>query len=290
MYDQASTLRKLAGGRDPTTKRNMRVIAVSSGKGGVGKTSLVVNLALALTEQNYRVIVLDGDLGLANVDVAFGITPRYSIKDLLSGEKGIEEILYTVDGGVKVLPGASGVIELANLDRGQLKNVLVNLGRLEKVTDILLIDTGAGLGHNVLNFICASDDVIVVMTPEPPSMTDAYGLLKSIKGQADRLNINIVVNRVKSETEARQSYDRLEHAVTKFLGLSVNLLGWVYDDPLVGKSVMEQKPVGISHPTSHAYKCIQWIASNVTGIYLQPPTQNGGIKGFLTSLLKVNQT
>lgn len=289
MHDQASTLRKLAEERDTAIRRNMRVIAVSSGKGGVGKTSLVVNLALALSEQNHRVIILDGDLGLANVDVAFGITPHYSIRHLLSGEKGIEEILYPVDGGIKVLPGASGVIELANLDRGQLKNVLLNLGRLEKITDILLIDTGAGLGHNVLNFICASDDVIVVMTPEPPSMTDAYGLLKSIKNQADKLNINIVVNRVKNETEAKQSYQRLEQAATKFLGISLNLLGWIYDDPLVGKSVMEQKPVGISYPQSHAYKCIQWIASNTIGIYLQPPTQNGGIKGFLTSLLKANQ-
>jgi flagellar biosynthesis protein FlhG len=245
----------------------MRVIAVSSGKGGVGKTSLVVNLALALAEYNHRAIVLDGDLGLANVDVAFGITPRYNIKHLLAGEKRIEDILFPVDRGVKVLPGASGVIELANLDRGQLKNVLVNLGRLEKMADILLIDTGAGLGHTVLNFICASDDAIVVLTPEPPSITDAYGLLKSMKGQSEKININIVVNRVRNEAEARQVYERLEHAVRKFLGIPLHLLGWIYDDPLVGRSVMEQKPVGISNPQSHAYKCIQWIAGNVVGTY-----------------------
>lgn len=288
MYDQASTLRKLAGERHLATQRNMRVIAVSSGKGGVGKTSLVVNLALALTENNYRVIVLDGDLGLANVDVAFGITPRYNIKHLLTGEKRIEDILYPVDRGIMVLPGASGVIELANLDRGQLKNVLVNMGRLEKMADILLIDTGAGLGHTVLNFICASDDVVVVMTPEPPSMTDAYGLLKSIKSQSKKLNVNIVVNRVKNQAEALQTYERLEHAVSKFLGMPINLLGWIYDDPLVGCSVMEQKPVGLSNPQSHAYKCVQWIAGKVAGIYIQPPTKNGGIRGFLSSLLKIN--
>lgn len=288
MFDQVSTLRRLAREIEVTSLKNMRVIAVSSGKGGVGKTSLVVNLALALAELNYRVIVLDGDLGLANVDVAFGITPRYSIKHLLSGEKNIEDILYPVDKGIMVLPGASGVIELANLDRGQLKNVLVNLGRLEKITDILLIDTGAGLGHTVLNFICASDDVIVVMTPEPPSMTDAYGLLKSIKSQSENLNVNVVVNRVRNEMEAHQAYERLEHAVDKFLGIPMNLLGWVYDDPNVGRSVMQQRPLGLSNPQSHAYQCIEWIAGNVAGIYLQPPTQNGGIKGFLTTLLKTN--
>lgn len=288
MYDQASTLRRLAGERDSALKKNMRVIAVSSGKGGVGKTNLVVNLALALTDHNYRILILDGDLGLANVDVAFGITPRYSIKHLLSGEKKIEDILYPVEKGIQILPGASGVIELANLDRGQLKNVLVNLGRLEKMADILLIDTGAGLGHTVLNFICASDDVIVVMTPEPPSMTDAYGLIKSIKGQSAKLNVNVVVNRVKNETEAQQVYERLEHVVTKFLGMPIKLLGWIYEDSSVGRSVMEQKPVGLSNPQSHAFKCIQWIAGNIAGIYLQPPTQSGGIKGFLSSLLKTN--
>lgn len=286
MYDQASSLRRLVGEREPIIQRKMRVIAVSSGKGGVGKTSLVVNLALALAEYNYRVIVLDGDLGLANVDVAFGITPRYSIKHLLTGEKRIEDILCKVEGGIQVLPGASGVIELANLDRGQLKHVLVNLGRLEKMADILLIDTGAGLGHTVVNFICASDDVIVVLTPEPPSMTDAYGLIKSLKSQAERLNIYVVVNQIKNEAEAHLVYERLEHAAAKFLGVKLSLLGWVYDDPLVERSVMEQKPVGISHPHSQAYKCVQWIAGNVVGIYLHPPVQSGGIRGFLTSLLK----
>lgn len=286
MYDQASTLRRMAGERDSSFKRNMRVIAVSSGKGGVGKTNLVVNLALALAENNYRVIILDGDLGLANVDVAFGITPRYNIKHLLSGEKRIEEILYPVNNMIKVLPGASGVIELANLDRGQLKNVLVNFGRLEKIADILLIDTGAGLGHTVLNFICASDDVIVVMTPEPPSMTDAYGLIKSVKNQSGNLNINVVINRVKTEAEAHQAFERLEHAVTKFLNIPINLLGWVYDDPLVGRSVMDQRPVGLANPQCYAYKCVQWIAANIVGIYLQPPSQNGGIKGFISSLIK----
>jgi len=248
MYDQVTKLRTLANEKYEPTPRSMRVIAVSSGKGGVGKTSLVVNLALALAEYNYRVIILDGDLGLANVDVAFGVMPKYNIGHLITGEKRIEDILYPVDRGIKVFPGASGVIELANLDRGQLKNVLANMGRLEKMADILLIDTGAGLGHTVLNFICSSDEVIVVMTPEPPSMTDAYGLLKSIKNQSEKFNVNIVVNMVKNELEARQAYERLEQAVTRFLGVSINLLGWVYDDPSVGLSVMKQKPVGLSSP------------------------------------------
>lgn len=288
MVDQVSTLRKLAREKVEVIPGNMRVIAVSSGKGGVGKTSFVVNLALAMVEHNYKVIIMDGDLGLANVDVAFGITPKYSIKHLLSGEKKIEDILYPIGRDIKILPGASGVVELANLDRGQLKNVLGNFGRLEKMADILLIDTGAGLGHTVLNFIGASDDVIVILTPEPPSMTDAYGLIKSIKSLSGKQNINVVVNRIKNQQEAQQSFERLERTVNKFLGISINLLGWIYDDPLVGRSVMEQKPVGLSQPQSAAYQCVQWIAGNMVGVYLQPPIQSKGIKGFITSLLKLN--
>lgn len=288
MYDQVSILRKIASERDaaPNTRKNMRVIAVSSGKGGVGKTSLVVNLALALAEYKYQVIIFDGDLGLANVDIAFGIVPRYSIRNLLSGEKKIEEILYPVDRGIKVLPGASGVMELANLDRGQLKNVLINMGRLERMADILLIDTGAGLGHTVLNFISASDDVLVVMTPEPPSMTDAYGLLKAIKNQAGRARVKIVVNRVRNEAEARQAFERVKHAADKFLAIPLELLGWVYDDPMVGRSVMAQKPVGLSNPQSHAYQCIRWMAGNIAGIYTRTPIPSNGIKGFISSLLR----
>jgi flagellar biosynthesis protein FlhG len=177
-------------------------------------------------------------------------------------------------------------VELANLDRGQINNVLVNLGRLEKMADVLLIDTGAGLGHTVLNFICASDDVIVITTPEPPSMADAYGLLKSLKSQNDKLSINIVVNRVHNESEAEVAFERLEHAAKRFLGLKLNLLGWVYDDPLIGRSIMDQKPLGLANPQRHAYKYIKWIAGNVTGIYNQPPSPSAGIKGFINSLLK----
>ncbi|MGI5901198.1 MAG: MinD/ParA family protein [Desulfitobacteriia bacterium] len=284
---QVESLRFLVKNKNKLPLKNMRVIAVSSGKGGVGKTNLVVNLALALTEYNYRVIILDGDLGLANVDVVFGITPHYNINHLISGEKRIEEILYPVCKGVQIFPGASGVAELANLDRIQLKNVLSNMGRLERMADILLIDTGAGLGHTVIDFICASDEVIVVMTPEPSSMTDAYGLLKTIKQQAIKIRTNVVVNMAQNEQDARQAYERLEKATTRFLELELNLLGWIYDDPLISRSVRTQKPLGLSAPQSNAYRCIKWIAANMVGDYQKKPVVNKGIRGFIFSLLKI---
>lgn len=288
MNDQLNGLLQIASQKTERRDSNgMRVIAVGSGKGGVGKTSLVVNLALALAEYDYKVMILDGDLGMANVDVAFGAMAPYNMRHLLTGEKNIEEILYPVDRGIKIMPGGSGVMELANLERGLLKEVLLDMGRLENMFDFLLIDTGAGLGQNVIDFICASDDAYIVLTPEPPSLTDAYSLIKSLKNQPKQLNINVVVNRVHSEAEARSTFERLEHAVTKFLGLSLGFSGWIYDDSLVSRSVMEQKPLGISHPQSEAYKCIQWIASQIAGVYLNPPKKSRGIKGFISSLLKI---
>jgi len=288
MNDQLSALRQIASQKTGSSNSDrMRVIAVSSGKGGVGKTSLVVNLALALGEYDYKVMILDGDLGLANVDVAFGSISPYNMRYLLSGEKSLEEILYTVDKGIKILSGGSGVMDLANLERSLLKKVLLDLGRLESMFDILLIDTGAGLGRTVIDLICAADDVFIVLTPEPTSLTDAYGLIKTLKFQPGQPNINIVVNRVRSETEARSTFERLEQAAVKFLGLKLNFSGWIYDDPLMSRSIMEQKPLGISHPQSKAYKCVRWIASQIVGVYLNPPVESRGIKGFITSLLKI---
>ncbi|HEY8875198.1 MAG TPA: MinD/ParA family protein [Desulfosporosinus sp.] len=284
MHDQASRLRELASkGKD---KSKMRVIAVTSGKGGVGKTNFTVNLALALSEFGRRIIILDGDLGLANVDIAFGLSARYTIEHLLSGEKTIEQILLTGPRGIGIIPGGSGVQSLANLERDKLANVIANLGRLEKMADLLIIDTGAGLGHTVLNFLKAADDIIMVTTPEPTALTDAYGLLKTLREEAGEVPIHVVINRVRNEKDAQATFKRLEMAVHKFLDGSINFMGWIYDDPLVGRSVMQLEPLGISFPDSPAYKCIQWIASTVSGIYQRPPRQAGGVRGFLSKLLR----
>lgn len=285
MHDQASVLRDLAS-RENHKQAKMRVIAVTSGKGGVGKTSFTINLALALAEYGQRVIILDGDLGLANVDIAFGLTARYTIEHLLSGEKTIEQILLTGPRGIGIIPGGSGVQGLANLERDRLKNVIANLGRLEKMADVLIIDTGAGLGHTVINFLQAADDIIMVTTPEPTALTDAYGLLKSLRIEAVEVPIHMVINRVRSEEDAQATFKRLETAVQRFLKGSLSFLGWVYDDTLVGRSVMLQEPLGISFPDSSAYRCIQWIAGKVVGINLTQQRQVGGVRGFLSKLLR----
>ncbi|WP_425806978.1 MinD/ParA family protein [Desulfitobacterium sp. Sab5] len=285
MHDQATVLRKMAS-RQNVKPAGLRIISVTSGKGGVGKTNFTVNLALSLVDFGYRVIILDGDLGLANIDIACGITPHFTLEHLLSGEKTIEEILITGPKGLGILPGGSGVQDLANIERANLENVIRNLGRLEGMADILMIDTGAGLGHTVMNFLKASDDVILLTTPEPTAVTDAYGILKALRSDDKEVLVNVVINRVHREADAKATFERLEKAVNKFLHGSVNLLGWVYEDPLVGKAIMNQEPLGVTYPDSSAYRCIQWIAGSVSGLYLQPPRKAGGIRGFLTRLLR----
>jgi len=241
---------------------------------------------MALIDFGYRVILMDGDLGLANVDIALGITPRYTLEHLLNGEKTLEEILVYGPKGIGVLPGGSGVQDLANIERERLGEVLRNLGRLESLADIVIIDTGAGLGHTVINFLKAADDIILITTPEPTALTDAYGLLKTLRTDEQAVLVNVVVNRVQQEADARATFERLESAVRRFLNGSLNLLGWVYEDPMVGKAVMKQEPLGCTYPESAAYQCIQWIAGSVSGLYLKPPRQSGGIRGFISNLLR----
>jgi len=284
--DQARVLKRIASHQNVSKKSSLRVIAVTSGKGGVGKTSFSVNLGMALIDFGYRVILMDGDLGLANVDIALGITPRYTLEHLLNGEKNLEEILVYGPKGIGVLPGGSGVQDLANIERERLGEVLRNLGRLESLADIVIIDTGAGLGHTVINFLKAADDIILITTPEPTALTDAYGLLKTLRTDDQAVLVNVVVNRVQQEADARATFERLESAVRRFLNGSLNLLGWVYEDPMVGKAVMKQEPLGCTYPESAAYQCIQWIAGSVSGLYLKPPRQSGGIRGFISNLLR----
>lgn len=285
MNDQVSSLRELAS-RQKRPPSKLRVIAVTSGKGGVGKTNFTVNLALALAELGERVIILDGDLGLANVDIAFGLTAGYTMEHIISGEKTIEQILLRGPRGIGIIPGGSGVQELANVERDKLIHILTNIGRLENMADLLIIDTGAGLGHTVTNFLRAADDIILVTTPEPTALIDAYGLLKALKKEKNKVPVHVVANRVRTEVDARETFKRLQTAVHKFLCGSIDLLGWVYDDSHMGRAVMQQEPLGLSYPESSAYRCIQWIAGSVSGISLSAPRKPGGIRAFLGSLLR----
>ncbi|MCL5677628.1 MAG: AAA family ATPase [Firmicutes bacterium] len=237
-----------------------RVIAISSGKGGVGKTTLVVNLALTLSEAGKRVALIDADLGTANVDVMLKIDPLFNLSHVISGEKDLSEIIVDGPFGLHVVPGGSGLQELANLNEWQFGRLLTSLSELEKNHDLLLIDTGAGLSKNVTNFFLAADEVVVVTNPEPPATLDAYGLLKVTSEQGRKHGIHLVVNRAESPSEAGMVAQKFVETAQKFLGLKVDYLGHVPTDPAVLQAIKKQQALMVHYPQSMAAAGIKRIA------------------------------
>jgi len=237
-----------------------RVVAVSSGKGGVGKTTVVVNLALALAQAGHRVALIDADLGTANVDVMLKIDPLFNLSHVISGDKDLQEIMVEGPYGLHVVPGGSGLQELANLNEWQFGRLLTSLAELEKSHDLLLIDTGAGLSKNVTNFFLAADEVVVVTNPEPPATLDAYGLLKVASEQGRKHGIHLVVNRAESPSEAGMVAQKFIETAQKFLDLRVNYLGHVPTDPTVLQAIKKQQPLLVHFPQSVATSSVRRIA------------------------------
>lgn len=222
----------------------IRVISVTSGKGGVGKTSVVANLALALSRMGQRVLVLDADLGLANLDVMLGLNPRYTIDHLLRGERSLEEILIEGPGGFKLLPAASGIPELTELDNTQRLLLLDELDALKDRFDVLLIDTGAGISSNVMYFNYAAMDKVVLITNEPTSLTDAYALIKVLTSRYKQKRFKVLVNVARNGHEAERIYRHLSLVVDQFLGSpSLDYLGWIPYDKQMPAAIRKQKTV-----------------------------------------------
>jgi len=290
MNRQADSLRFLAlqmknnlqakiSGQEKTT----RVITVTSGKGGVGKTNFSVNLALALREMNYNVLILDADLGLANIDVILGISTHHNLLHVINGEKSIHEIIYEGPRGLQIIPGGSGIQELANLKDYQVENFLASLSRLDGYADLLIIDTGAGISNSVLSFALAAEEVIVVTTTEPTAITDAYGLIKTLRQQMFGGKIEVVVNRASSVTDGNIVYEKLRVAASRFLNYHVEFLGVIREDPKVSRAVKEQQPFILGYPTTMASQDIYQLAASLTqSKYVIGPKK--GIKSFFNRL------
>jgi flagellar biosynthesis protein FlhG len=234
--DQAGTLRVMAQSGDPES--STKVIAVTSGKGGVGKTNVVANLAFALTKLRKRVLVVDADLGLANLDILLGLTPRYTIEHLFQGTKSLRDIVIEGPGGMRILPASSGVQHLTELSAEQKLAFLAEVDSLEEPVDVMLIDTGAGISSNVLYFVLAAQDVVVVTCPEPTAITDAYALMKVLAREHDHRKFQLVVNSANSAQEAEMTFQKLNRATQQFLDISINLLGWIPYDAHVQRLAM----------------------------------------------------
>jgi flagellar biosynthesis protein FlhG len=266
--DQATRLRELVLDKKETETRNkitgMRSVAVLSGKGGVGKSNLAVNLALALADLGLRVTLLDADLGLANIDVLFGVVPKYNLGHVLRGEKELSEILFKVGERATIIPGGAGLRELADMD-GQKQSWMINrLSILEKTTDLLLLDTSAGLHRNVLEFAMSSDMTILMTTPEPTAIRDSYSVLKSLWQSSDEdLKICLVVNMVSGKEEASTVADRIISAAYQFLGVKVQYLGYVLWDVALRDSVKKRRPLLLEGSGTVSAKCFRDLADKI---------------------------
>lgn len=296
--DQAQNLRNLVNSRqeqvnnkqyieNSNPNRNIvnksRIIAISSGKGGVGKTSLAVNLALAMAMVNKKVLIIDADLGLANVDIVLGMPSKYTLLDILHKNCRLEDILVDGPCGVKYLSGGSGLDELVNLSHQQIKTILERLSVCDESFDYVIFDTGAGISNSVMQFLVAADDAVLVVTPEPTAMTDAYALMKKYASYPDCKMVNLIVNRVYEPDEGVNVFRKLSQTAGKFLKLEVKLLGEIYEDRKVFKAVKAQVPLILLHPGSEAARCIKIIAETI--IENKPYQTAHGMRNFIKRIV-----
>ncbi len=267
MSDQAETLRKISG----KTKRRgkiekMKTIAITSGKGGVGKTNVVVNLALSLIKKGKRISILDADFGLANIDILLGLSPEKNIAHLIKGESTLEEIMVNGPMGVKIIPASSGIQELTKLSDYEEGKLFTELSKVEKISDILLIDTAAGISDVVVNFLVSSEYVIVVVSSEPTSIVDSYAVIKVLTKYDQGKRVLILVNGVKSEEEAEFVFLQLSNATERFLAKKIELLGYILYDEKVKEAVMKQKPLIQLYPQSEGALCFYRVADRLIKI------------------------
>jgi flagellar biosynthesis protein FlhG len=264
MSDQASRLRSLSHLQAPEPSLfSARVVAITSGKGGVGKTNVVAGLAMSLAKIGQRVLVLDADFGLANLDILLGLTPKYTIEHVLRGEKMLEEILVDGPNGIKVIPASSGIQELTRLDTTAELRLVQGLQRVSESQDWLLIDTAAGIHDSVIKLLMAAQEVILVTTPEPTSLVDAYAMVKVVHLRDPNKPLWLLVNNAQSEEEAEETSEQLQAATQRFLGRTLNLLGMIPNDPHILQSVRQQRGVVELYPRCPSVLAFRSIANHL---------------------------
>ncbi len=287
--DQAEQLRKLV--KKKSRPRNIaRVITVTSGKGGVGKSSLSVNLAIQMSRMGKRVVVFDADFGLANIEIMLGIRPQYNLADLMFHGKTLKDIITEGPEQIGFISGGSGIQELTRLTREQIIYLTQKLFQLDELADIIIIDTGAGIADSVMEFVAASSEVILVATPEPTSITDAYALLKTLNRKSEfsvsDTTIKMIANRTVKEEEGIELFEKLRIVTDKFLQIPLEYLGAIPQDQNVSKAVIQQKPVTVLYPNSPASKSIIRLSEKLcTGIEA-PEKEMKGMAQLFNNLLK----
>lgn len=279
--DQAEKLREIVKQHSEVNHPNSRIITVTSGKGGVGKSSLSINLALQFRRLGKRVVIFDADFGLANIEVMFGVIPKYTLADLMFRGKELKEVITEGPEGVMFVSGGSGIARLVNLDNEQINRLVNKMGELEELADVVIIDTGAGISPAVLEFVAASSEVILVTTPEPTSITDSYALLKALSLNRnyikDKNRVMLVTNKIHSSAESRNVYEKLSAVVDRFLKIKLEYLGAIPSDDSIAKAVMKQTPVSIAYPASAPARAFKEIGECLDKGGLQLPEDKRGL-------------
>jgi flagellar biosynthesis protein FlhG len=268
--DQAQSLREKMSG----IRNGLKVITLASGKGGVGKSSITVNLAIALAQLGIRVLVMDADFGLANIDVMLGVQTKHNLTHFLRGERRLDEIVHIGYDGVRFISGGSGMLELLKMNEGQLAKVMHGLTKLDMPIDYILCDAGAGINDNLISMILASSETIVVTTTEPTAIMDAYALIKTIVRRDNMHPIHIIMNRAESKKEADHVLDGVAEVLSKHLQKEVNRLGYITLDPEVPRSIKRQTPIMISAPNSSFARNIRAIARELLELPPQKEPDN----------------
>lgn len=288
--DQAEQLRKIikAGG-NTHNKPLARVITVTSGKGGVGKSNTAINLAIQFRKMGQKVIILDADFGLANIEIMFGAVPKHNLCDLIYQGKNIKEIITWGPMEVGFISGGSGIAGLSNLSRDYLGYIINNLAELDTIADVIIVDTGAGISDAVLEFLVASGEILLVTTPEPTSITDSYSLLKAL-GRHSRFSVEmsqvkVIANKVDDQRDGEKLFEKLNTVVGRYLKIPISYLGAIPQDNQLSKAVMQQMPVSLQSPAAKSAVAYENIAAKLMNKELSKSVPKRGMAAFFSHIV-----
>lgn len=291
--DQAEQLRNIIKLKDQQQRPAARVLTVTSGKGGVGKSNVSINLAVQFRQMGKRVIIFDADFGLANIEVMFGAVPKHNLADLIYHGMNIRDIVTMGPMDIGFISGGSGIAGMANLGRDYINYLIQNLAELDMMADVIIIDTGAGISDAVLEFLVASGEILLVTTPEPTSITDSYSLLKALnrhpRFNREMTGIKVVANKVSNFEEGKQLYNKLNAVVNRYLKIPVNFVGVIPEDSQLVKAVMQQTPISIQNPNAKSSVAFKDLAMALESNTNNPIYHKRGMAGFFANFVRANR-
>lgn len=282
LQDQAQKLREMKESKTPPAAAEIdketagpRLIAITSGKGGVGKSNIAINLSIALTRFGNRVMVFDADFGLANIDLLLGLTPKYNLRHVLAGKRAVEEVLLTGPSGIRILPSSTGGKKVKDIPAKKKREIVSQIRAMDDVANLVFIDTGAGISDNIVDFLILADEILLVTTPEPTSIMDSYGVLKMLSQGRDSTTVRVLVNMAEDAYDAKHVMNTVKMISRQFFNIKIEELGWIYFDQQVSRSVRQQQPFVLLYPSSRATRSLNQVASKFCNYDVDFLTERG---------------